>query len=489
MKQSNNGMPFWKNPRLRHGSIAVTLLCFFLALLLALNMLLTALETKHGWRVDYSFNALTTQSETTLDVLADLKHPVHIYALFSKGQEDGPLLELLNRYSAASPLVTWEQEDVNLNPGLLTKFSSDGSGNAVTNDTLVVWCEATNRWRVLSPMDFIGWNVDYENGTYQVAGLKYESELTSAIAYVTQETVPQVKILQDHGELDATLTAPLIELLERNHYEVSFISLLDAATELQPQDLLMILSPTRDLMGAELEKIVAFTEAGGSVFFTCDYSDPVVNMPNYRALMRVYGFEPLEGIVVASAEEPDTYYQNFRIDLIPYMQETEATHDLVHANRDTLLLTGTRAFAVPTEQDNYLDVGVVLASGYKAYLHDYNALSLEQSDDDPLGPFALALQAQRFTEAGSISRAFVLGCSTVLTSSQLHAMTDSQEFIIRMVEFLTNNEPVGLNIMAKTAVRPQLSVESVGLGSVILVCLPLCIVVAALLVLVPRRRR
>ena len=58
---------------------------------------LTALEKKHGWRVDYSFNALTTQSEATLEILAGLKHPVHIYALFTKGQEDGPLMELLDR--------------------------------------------------------------------------------------------------------------------------------------------------------------------------------------------------------------------------------------------------------------------------------------------------------------------------------------------------------------------------------------------------------
>lgn len=42
-------------------------------------------------------------------------------------------------------------------------------------------------------------------------------------------------------------------------------------------------------------------------------------MPNYQALLRYYGFLPRKGIVVASPEEPYTYYDNVRINLIPTM--------------------------------------------------------------------------------------------------------------------------------------------------------------------------
>ena len=490
--RKRDGKPHcWQNPRLRYGGASTVLVGVFLAGLIALNLVTTTLEKKQGWRVDYSFNALTTQSETTLEVLAQLQHPVHIYALFSKGQEDEPLMELLDRYAVASDLVTWEKTDASLNPGLLTKFRGATSDQTVTNDSLIVYCEETDRFRILSYQDFITVGLNYEEGRYEVAGLKYESEITSAIVYVTQETIPRVVILQGHGELDEDGTEVLSSLLTGNNFAVEYASLLDSDTVLSPEDLLMILSPTRDLMDTELEKITAFAGQGGSLLFACDYTTPVESMPNFQALMRSYGVLPMKGIVVASAEEPDTYYDNVRIDLIPTMQSTDMTMELVQSGADTLLLAGSAAFQMPEDADQNLDVSVLLTSGYKAYLRDLSTgeLSLSQADDDALGPFALALQCRRVTSEGYISRAMALGCSTLLTSSQVHAMTDAQEFIVTAVQYLLGGQAIDLNIMAKQAVRPQLSVRATTLGSVMLVCLPLLVLAAALLVLLPRRHK
>ena len=72
--------------------------------LIALNIGGQALEKRNGWRVDLSFNGITTQSRETEIILDALDKPVHIWALFRKGNEDAPLLELLDRYAAASPL-------------------------------------------------------------------------------------------------------------------------------------------------------------------------------------------------------------------------------------------------------------------------------------------------------------------------------------------------------------------------------------------------
>ncbi len=485
-------LAFLKNPRFRYGSVSTLILCVALAVLIAANFVFGSLEKKNGWRVDYSFNGITTQSETTLQVLEQLPYPVHIYALFSKGQEDGPLMELLDRYAAASPLVTWEQTDVLLNPGFLTRFQDDTSGNAVSNDSLIVFCETTGRWRVLSPGDFVSLSLDYEAGEFIYAGYTYESQITSAINYVTKDEIPRLLILQGHGELDEEATSVLAELLENNHFDVQYFSFADKDVNLDPTDTLAILSPLRDLTDAEMEKINAFALQGGSFLFTCDYTDPIGSMPNYQALLRSYGFLPMEGLVIASADEPSSFYSDMRIAVIPTMQSTDVTYDLVGTGADTLLLVGTRAFAMPDHSDRNLDVQAVLTTGYKAYLRNLatgDLNTLEQMDDDELGPFALGLQARRVTTEGYISRAFVLGCSTVLTDSQIHAMTDSQEFILRVVEFLLDTEPTDLGIMAKTALRPQLSVESVTLGSVLIVALPLAVLAAALIVLLPRRNR
>ena len=100
-------VPFWRQPRFRYGSMSTLLLCLCIAVLMAVVLLCDTLEEENGWRMDFSFNELTTQSETTEAILASLPYDVHIYALFTPGSEDLPLMELLNRYASASDRVTW----------------------------------------------------------------------------------------------------------------------------------------------------------------------------------------------------------------------------------------------------------------------------------------------------------------------------------------------------------------------------------------------
>jgi len=85
-----------------------TALCLLFAAVCALSVVLCDyIESKHGLRTDLSFNGISTQSEATKNVLNALKEPVHIYAVFSDGNEDLQLIELLNRYQAHSAKLTW----------------------------------------------------------------------------------------------------------------------------------------------------------------------------------------------------------------------------------------------------------------------------------------------------------------------------------------------------------------------------------------------
>ena len=157
-KKQSAHRKFTISPRLRYGAISTAIVALVIVALILINLATTNLETRYGWRGDFSFNAVTTQSETTKQILHDLKRPVKIYALFERGEEDQPLLELLNRYSAASDMVTWEQTPPSLNPLLLTRFSS--STTNVSAQNLIVYCEETDRYRVLTATDFVTLSVD-----------------------------------------------------------------------------------------------------------------------------------------------------------------------------------------------------------------------------------------------------------------------------------------------------------------------------------------
>ena len=476
--------------RLPRRVLTALLTLLLAAALLGANLLVTELEQRRGWRRDLSFNAVTTAGEVTRAVLADLPYPVHVYALFSRGGEDAPLLALLDRYAALSDRFTWEQTDITLNPGLLSRFRAATAEDSIQNDSLVVSCEATGRFRVLTYDSFIGQSFDMELGTMTPSSLTYESALTGAVRYVTQDTVPRAMILQGHGELNQDSTGLLADLLDRNGYDVWYFTMNSSEAELRAGDLLTLLSPQRDLSPSELERITAFAEAGGSILFTCDFSDPLDTMPNYASLMRWYGFLPKDGIVIASSEEPATFYENNRMYLLPSMAWTEITAPMKANGTESLLLTGARGFAVPEEADAALATDAVLLSGSKAYLRrtDDSRMTLQPEEGAETGPFALALLARRITDGGAVTRAFVLGCSTLLTSEEVFAMTDAQEFIVRTAHFLLDTEPADLGIIAKTAIRPQLSVASAFPGTLAVFLLPMLVAGAALVVLGFRRK-
>ena len=475
--------------REKRFNVPALIMPMVLVILIALNIGAETLEKKNGWRRDFSFNAIATKSEETERILAELQRPVHIWAMFRKGDEDAPLLELLDRYAAATDKVTWEQADPSLNPGLVSRFSTESE--TVSSDSLIVYCEETGRFRILGPADYVSLSMDRETGEYTYAGWTYERSLTAAISYVTRERIPKIVILQGHGELDGEKTAAFSSLMEANQYEVEYADLSDTAYAPDPQDLLIFFSPMKDLTEKELEKVTAFTGQGGSLLFTCDYTDPTGSMPRYASLMRSYGFIPRDGITVADPAKTETYYNGMSIYLIPEMLSTDITLDLIASGADTLLMPGTRAFEAAEETDRNLTVMPVLQSGEGSWLKNLNttSLSLDKAEGDPEGPFPLALEARRVTAEGYISRAFIIGCSAVWTDQQVWSMTDAQQFVIRVTEFLQDLGASDLNIMAKDALRPSLGPESTGTGSVILVALPALVLLGAMLVLIPRRRR
>ena len=486
MKKLN--FAFLRDPRFRYGSLSTALLCIGLALLIALNGLFTALEKKHGWRVDYSFNAITSHSETTETVLADLTLPVHIYALYERGSEDLLLFELLDRYAAASDLVTWEQSALSLNPTFVTRFAGSTADNAVTSDSLVVFCPETERFRVLNAADFITLSIDYDAGAWAYDKITYESAITSAITYVTQDVIPVVYMVQGHDELDANTAAVLTDFLRGNHYDVRFATLQDVSPT--PDDLLVFLAPVRDLTTSELAIVTGHAAKGGSILFACDYSDPIASMPNYQALLRSYGFLPMEGVVVAAKEDKSGYFEGNRTILLPQMQPATATFDLMLNGTTTLIMSTARAFATPENTDNSLTVTPLLLSGEGSYLRSLSgSTSLTKQEGDPEGPFALALEAHRFSETGDVSRAVILGSTGMLTSEYYYSMSHGQEFIIRVMEYLVDSAASNLHIMSRAAVRPGLSADALTLGAALLVLLPLSVLAAALFILYPRRYR
>ena len=468
--------------KLKYGSVSALMLAMVLIALIALNAGIYALEKNKGWRIDLSFNGILSQSADTKAVIESLDKPVEIYALFRKASErEWPeLQELLDKYAAASDRITWKQVDPMVDQLLVNRFSTD---NAVpVEGNLIVWCEQTNRFRIVGGEDFIGQGFDIETGELVYENLTFESSITSAIAYVVKDRVAKAVIMQGHDEYQLEFLTDFQNLLEANQFEVVYQDLKEEGYTPNPEDLLIFFDPLKDLTETELKTLTEFAGKGGSFLFACDTDVSMDNMPRYMTLLRSYGFEPLEGFAEASQVDRNSYYES-QTYLVPEMCSTDITMDLVGTDRDFLILPGTRAFAEPEEGDRNLVISVVLRAAGTAVIRTDTTVTTPDGTEG----FPLALQARRVTNEGYVSRAFIIGSGYTLTDKGLYSITRSQELTVNVMDFLMQQGVTGLNIAPKDAARPGLKTESLNLGSILLIALPLSVLFAALLILGPRK--
>jgi len=487
MKKFKQFLQVLRKPKWRFGAYSALVMIILIAIGVLLNIGIDSLETTYGWRLDLSFNGYTATGEETQEVLDTMTEPVTLYLLYSSGDMDSQLYEVLLKYQQLSDLITVKAIDLVKNPNFVSLFEGDLQSSVEAN-SVVVSCETTGNYKILNYEDFITWGYNIETGEIEAEGLAYEKNVTEAIVYVSQEDVPVIGISQGHGELTTDTLENLIEFLQSNSYDVVTVDLLSGDT-LDGIDLLLIADPYKDFTTGEIEAMKAFAQSGGSFFVIRDYTDPL-DMENYQSLLRSYGVVPLAGVVVASEEDTGSYYGE-RIYLLPYFNSLDMTVPLIESGMDVLLLVGTCAFEPPDQTDASLSAVTVLKSGENAYLRDPETGdgSIEYQEGDLQGELTLAILAARMHSDGTISRMFAIGNSTVFTDEYIYQRTYNEEFIMQLMSELLPQKTVSLDIIAKTALHPGLTVQGTGPAIALLAALPALIFLLALYVLLPRKNR
>lgn len=480
---------WWKkitqNAKFRCGAFAICITIGVTILILLLGAAADAIENRYALTLDCSFNAVTTYGDVTKAVLEHLDKSVTIYAIAPEDGKNDTLMDLLNRYNA-SERVTVEEVSALKNPTLIAKYSDYLENHSVYNDCLIIVCEKTGQVRVLDEDDYYQYSYDVETGTFSYAAYSYEKSITEAILYVSMDERPVVQILYGNGEITRSDIIEMENLLVSANYEVKWVSLL-AGDTLNPENPLMILSPTYDFSDWELAKLVSFGKAGGDFFVISRYSDPLESS-NMNALLRSYGVELLPGLVIAKVEAAGTYYSDIPVSLLPEIQNTDMTENLVAAGQTTIMLTGSRAFGIVDDLDINVTVTPILKTG-DAYIRQFQDGSeyADQQPSDPEGIFDVALWSDRMYEDGTISHLFIMGNVSAFTDIWVRGFTASTPFLLQMIRSLQGKTPVNLDILPRDALREGLTVGSITPAIIVIIMLPLIILIGALMVLLPRK--
>ena len=475
-------------------AMAIALTVVVILLFIGCNWLATALEKRYALNADLSFNALTLQSAVTAETLKSLDKPISLYLLTAATGDsfgDSALLRsdlrtILERYRSLSPNLDFSEESLLRAPTWSTRFSDALNGQAITEDCVIVYCDATGRARMLTSDDFLRRQYDLDSQTLVVSAYAVEKALTEGIVYVSSDTTPVVQILTGHGELGEADTNVLEKHLNDTGYQVMRISLHDADS-LSVEQPLLVLCPQFDLSEQELAWLRGWLNGGGALMYITSYTSPV-NLPRFSALLREYGLEVRAGLVVASGTDRTSYYNDSTVTLLPYMQAAPETQELLASGQDILLMPGVRAVVIHEDRDTDIYAESLLKSG-DAYLRAYEdgLETLDRQESDETGYFDLAALARRYDGDQVRGTVIVIGNAAMFTEEWIYENTYQDAFLRMLLRALGTEQPVSLDIAVKSAIRASLSPSPLNWAVWAAALLPLLIAAAALIILLPRR--
>ena len=347
-----------------------------LALVVVVNILASALPSTLT-QYDISAAQLYSVTSNTKVVLGALEDDVTIYWIVQSGQEDQIIENLLDKYESLSDHIAV----VKRNPDVYPTFAQQYTDEAVQNNSLVVECG--DRYRFIGYDDIYLYEADMYTYSYS-ASFDGEGAITSAIDYVVSEELPQVYVLEGHGE--AELPATFSEQVEKENLELTTFSLLTADEIPEEADCLLIYAPASDISPEEKEMLAEYAEGGGKLLVI---AGPVADasLENLYSLLGDYGVETAEGVVV----EADRAHYAFQSPaaLLPDMASSAVTDPLIEENYYPILPVAQGLIV----SDTATDVTALLTTSDTAFskVAGYEMTTYEKEEGDIDGPFALAV--------------------------------------------------------------------------------------------------
>ena len=362
----------------RGGSYALAISAVVLAILVVVNIFASALPPA-ATKYDISASKLYSITSNTKVVVNALEQDVTIYWVVQSGQEDEVIENLLGKYDSLSDHI----QVVKKNPDVYPTFAEQYTDETVMNNSLIVECG--DRSRFIGYDDIYVQEADIYSYSYNTS-FDGEGAITSAIDYVVSEELPQVYILEGHGETD--LPASFQEQIEKENIETNTLSLLTVDAIPEDADCVIIYALESDISQEEKDLLADYAADGGKLFVV---AGPVQDgvLENLYDLLADYGVEANEGIVV----EGDREHYSFQgpAVLLPDMSSDTITDSLIEENYYPIMPISLGLTV--TENTGSGTVTELLTTSYTSYskLAGYSMTDYEKEDGDIDGPFALAV--------------------------------------------------------------------------------------------------
>ena len=379
-KKPNTSAPVRSQMALLGGSCSLVISAVVLALLIVVNLFVSALPTNLT-KYDISSTKLYSITNNTKVVVNALEEDVTIYWIVQAGQEDDVIENLLGKYESLSDHITV----VKRNPDVYPTFAEQYTDEEVPNNSLVV--ESGDRYRYISYNDIYLSDVDMYSYSYSTS-FDGEGAITSAIDYVVTEDLPQLYVLEGHGE--AELPSTFSDQLEKENYEVNTLSLLTVDQIPEEADCVLIYAPSTDLSEEEVDMLRDYVTGGGKLMVSAGTTENG-SLPNLYSLLEDYGVTAADGIVVEGDREHYAFGMPYV--LMPDIASSDITDSLTEENY-YVLMPISQGMTVGSSSNGTVTSLLTTSDTAFSKVAGYSLETYEKEDGDIDGPFAVGLSIE-----------------------------------------------------------------------------------------------
>lgn len=495
MNKKSGFFAFLTKKQARYGWYSVLLTALFIAVVIVVNIIAGAIETKWALKIDASSNKLTSFSDQTYSVLDGLDQEIHIYLLFQNQTQSDlrvQLEEITNKFRARNDRIKIDLIDPITEPARVKKYLPN-SDTTLSEGSIIVTNADETRVKTIRASELYSYGQNQQTGQYYITSFNGESKLTPALMYVSSMDTPKVYFLQGHDEYPLANCSILQTYLQNENFDVSELT-LGTGTELKAGDTLIIGVARKDLTNDEYAEIKAWLESGGRLFYANEFNVDVSKLPNLNNLLKYYslGFE--NGMVIEDQNETSRWIQSPML-LIPMLDaENDITSKMANSGR--MLLQGSGAVSEPDMPLSGYGYKKLLTSSSSSYMKNVTSETsvLTREDGDTSGPFTLAMSVIHqpdVKDPTKDTRIVLINNPLTLLDTDYMTASSNLDFSMNAISWLVNRE-VSVYIRSKAIANATLALPDAGtfwtLTTVVVVIIPAIVLLAGVVVWIRRRR-
>ena len=478
-----------KSRKFKYGTLATIFTVIFIIAVVLVNVLLGYMTERFVWEFDMTKENLFEISEDTKEVIDDMTRNVTITVLADEtvfrdaDQMLSNIYEILQRYEAlGGGKIEVRYINPNMNPKIFEQYNQLGD---LGNNYLIV--ESDLRMKSLSPNSLYNIKVDDNDISYFV-GLRAEQTITSAILFVTQESVNTACWLRGHGE-DYSKTQ-LDSILNKMNYDTQVIIL---AQDEIPEEctLLVISSPQTDFGPDEIEKLDTFLKRGGDAIVALT-PETSVNLTNLNSFFEEWGVRYRSEFILDNYQS----ISNMPFYVVPTITNIKNVTDRLNTKNHFALVPGCMPIDLIGTETGSHNLAVLMTSSRRSYTKDLNEITLGYDYDetnDPTGPFNMCVISEYLVTDKNMNytRGDILFCSAGMISDSVLEASNylNAQFVEHVLDYISEYSD-GVVIPDKNFESTMLNIlswQSRLVLYIVVIAIPLLILLVGILIWSKRR--